>query len=214
MDGCDKDGETSHSSRREREIWKTEQRRIDYGGKAAHCKYAHRTQIESLPSLSFHRARWEWIETNTRQREKEKTGKKETERWIQKKEREKEKKVLSLYSLKFLDDTGGRIGIINYDLLQWQRLRSVDYLTVMSARYNYIYISFVMEYHSSIVTVQPRTNQDISKINFQGNWTIYNRSCNIDLVIALKEKSTNCLKHSNHRYKIIMMIPSCFSAQK
>lgn len=64
-----------------------------------------------------------------------------------KREVERESSSLCPRSLEFLGDTGGRIGIINSDLLQWQRLRSADYLTVMSARYNYIYISYMMEYH-------------------------------------------------------------------
>lgn len=67
----------------------------------------------------------------------------------ERREGEKERGVILLSlcprSLEFLGDTGGRIGIINYDLLQRQRLRSADYLTVMSARRNYIYISSVME---------------------------------------------------------------------
>jgi len=39
------------------------------------------------------------------------------------KETRDEALCLCPYSLEFLGDTGGRIGIINYDLLQWQRLR-------------------------------------------------------------------------------------------
>lgn len=80
------------------------------------------------------------------------------------KEREREK-TSSPCSLEFLGDTGGRIGIINYDLLQWQRLRLADYLTVMSARYNYIYISFVMEYRAGIAVIQPRTKRDVSEMD-------------------------------------------------
>lgn len=88
------------------------------------------------------------------------------------KEREREKtSSLCPCSLEFLGDTGGRIGIINYDLLQWQRLRLADYLTVMSARYNYIYISFVMEYRAGIAAIQ-RTKRDVSEMDSQGNWVI------------------------------------------
>lgn len=82
------------------------------------------------------------------------------------KERERERtSSLCLCSLEFLGDTGGRIKIINNDLLQWQRLRLADYLTVMSAHYNYIYISFVMEYRAGIAAIQPRTKRDVSEIS-------------------------------------------------
>lgn len=53
--------------------------------------------------------------------------------------------------------------IINYDLLRRQRLRATDYLTVMSARHNYIYISLVMEF-------RPRSFREHWIL---GGWRIY-----------------------------------------
>lgn len=58
-------------------------------------------------------------------------------------ERKRKSRAFSVRSrgLEFLDDTGWlSAAIINYDLLRSQRLRSTDYLAVMSARHNYIYI--------------------------------------------------------------------------
>lgn len=147
---CDKDGENS-ANRRELEQTgqrKRERERIDYEGKTAQCRHAPstgpRSRVSLLPSWLCRRVR---ADENRQRRERERERKEEGRERERKKD---ESSSLCPCSLEFLGDTGGRIRIINYDLLQWQRLRSVDYLTVMSARYNYIYISFVMEYRASI----------------------------------------------------------------
>ena len=91
------------------------------------CWYTQQSCLgETVARLRLHRNEWEW------------NGK---------------KLVVSIV-LNFSAIPAARpgVGIINYDLLRSKRLRSTDYLTVMSASDNYIYIFHLMKFSDDFAT--------------------------------------------------------------